>query len=97
MRALLNSKQIDEAIQLEQGKAEEYATQPEHFTLFSLEVELKSTHGNRLILYDEGTWNCTCDFFHEWGTCSHTMAIVLLLKDSFFPQSGSEGREYGGG
>jgi len=94
---LLNSKQIDEAIQSKQTDAEAYAARPEIFTLFSLEVELKSTHGNRLIRYDDGTWSCTCNFFQEWGTCSHTMATALLLKDSFFLQPESEGREYGGG
>jgi hypothetical protein len=78
----LNAQQIDELLERKQAKAEKYASEPERFTLFSLELEMKSTHGNRLILYGNGQLSCNCEFFEEWGRCSHSMATLLLLKDT---------------
>ena len=70
----------DDALKREQEKAEEYASQPDRIALFSMELEMKSTHDNRLILYNDGEWDCTCDFFQAYATCSHVMAMGRILK-----------------
>jgi len=70
----------DEELERKQAKAEAYASEPGRFTLFSLELEMKSTHGNRLITYDDGKWSCSCDFFLKYETCSHVMATGRILK-----------------
>src|SRR5947199_10233086 len=61
----------DEELEQKQAKAEAYASEPERFLLFSLELELRAEHGNRLITYDDGTWSCLCDFFILHETCCH--------------------------
>ena len=81
----LHAQFIDKLLERKRVQAEAYASEPSIFTLFSLELEMKSTHGNRLIIYTEGQWSCTCPFFKDWGRCSHTMATELLLKDSLLP------------
>ena len=78
----LNAWQIDELIEGKQVKAERYASDPERFMLFCLELEIRADHGNQLVMYNEGDWSCTCAFFDEWRTCSHVRATSLLLKDS---------------
>ncbi|HYT46354.1 MAG TPA: SWIM zinc finger family protein [Methylomirabilota bacterium] len=30
-------------------------------------------------MYANGKWSCTCDFFQERETCSHTMAAKQIL------------------
>ena len=70
----------DEALQAKQAKAEKYASEPERVTPLSLEFEMESTHGNRLITYDDGKWSCSCDFFLKHETCSHVMAVGRILK-----------------
>jgi len=82
----LDAQKIDELIESTRVKAEQYAAEPDRFQLSSLELELRSAHGNRLIIYEAGQWSCTCSFFEEWGRCSHTMATLLLLKDSLFTE-----------
>nr|BBH94449.1 hypothetical protein KTA_26480 [Thermogemmatispora argillosa] len=69
----------DEQLQRKQIKAGHYAQQPERFTLLEIKLQMRSTHGTRLISYQGGSWHCTCDFYRERGTCSHIMAAERLL------------------
>jgi hypothetical protein len=87
---IINAQQIDDLIREAQAKAEEYASQPERFTLLSLELEVRADYGNQLVIYNDGDWSCTCAFFEEWRTCRHVRATSLLLKDSFFPLPGEQ-------
>ena len=95
MLEMHNAQAIDGLIQAEQAKAEAYAAQPERFTLFSLELDIRTEDGNHLVLYNDGQWSCSCDFFKEWQTCSHTRATAFLLKDSLLPQPVGENNEVG--
>ena len=69
----------DEQLQRKQMKAGHYAQQPERFTLLEIRLQMRSTHGVRLVSYGEGGWHCTCDFYRERGICSHIMAAEQLL------------------
>jgi hypothetical protein len=82
----LNAEQIDAWLAQNRAMAEHSASDPSRFTLFSLELEMKSSHGNRLVTYCDGGWWCSCAFFEDWGRCSHTMAVKLLLKDTLLPE-----------
>lgn len=63
------------------AKAKKYATEPERFNFTSFEIKMNSTHDERTITYSDGQWGCTCDFYHHNGTCSHIMALQILLND----------------
>jgi hypothetical protein len=70
----------DIELQKKRQKAEEYAAQPERFNLISIKLKMNSTHAIRLISYDAGKWECTCDFFSKRGICSHTIAVQDILS-----------------
>lgn len=84
----LNAQQIEKLLERKQAEAAKYAAEPDRFTLFSLEVEVRGDHRNHLVQYNEGDWSCTCSFFQDWGTCSHTRAVALRLKDSLSVEGG---------
>jgi hypothetical protein len=33
------------------------------------------------IQYDNGRWQCDCDFFKTRGVCSHTRALEIVLEN----------------
>lgn len=69
----------DIELQSKRRKAKEYADQPERFNMVSIKLKMNSTHGIRLISYDHGKWECSCDFFQKRGVCSHTMSAQEIL------------------
>jgi hypothetical protein len=69
-----------EELERKQAKAEAYAAQPERVTPLSFDFEMQSTHGSRLITYDDDKWGCSCDFFQVHKTCSHVMAVGRILQ-----------------
>ena len=71
----------DVELQFKQARAERYASEPDRFSLLFMEMEVKADHGNKLVMYsDDGDWSCTCDFFQQERTCSHVMAVGLVLE-----------------
>ncbi len=62
------------------AKAKRYAEQPERAQFLHFEVAFQG-EGNDVhtVIYDNGKWNCTCLFFHNWGDCPHTMAMQRIL------------------
>lgn len=62
-------------------KAERYSTESNRFCIDSLSVTMRSEHGNRAVAFDKGKWSCTCDFFAEHRTCSHVMALEIVLSE----------------
>jgi hypothetical protein len=75
------SKTLTEALAGKRRKAERYATEPDRFSLDSLSATMHSEHGNRTLAFEKGKWSCTCDFFAEQQTCSHVMALEIILSD----------------
>lgn len=61
-------------------KAERYAREQDRFCLDSLQVTMRSEHDERHISFEAGSWSCTCDFFALHATCSHVMALNLILR-----------------
>jgi hypothetical protein len=72
---------ITAAIEAKRCKAERYANEQSRFHVDSFQITMKSEHGDRLIGYDTGAWSCTCDFFAAHDTCSHVMAMCLILGE----------------
>ncbi len=70
----------DEALQVKQEKAAEYASAPGRFTLLFVEMEVKADQGNALVMYSDDEWSCSCDFFNAHRTCEHVMAVGRVLK-----------------
>ncbi len=60
-------------------KAKMYAEQPDriHFDAFSVVID--GDHRSHHVTFDQGVWNCECEFFQSRGYCSHTMAMERVL------------------
>lgn len=71
-----------EAILQKKHKAIIYATEPERFEITCIQVTMNSKHGVRKIGFDGNAWSCTCEFFANYATCSHTIAIRMILSDA---------------
>ncbi|MCK4724082.1 MAG: hypothetical protein KAT75_12295 [Dehalococcoidia bacterium] len=62
-------------------KAKRYAQEPGRVTLSNLTADFHGENANHKISYAEGKWQCSCDFFSQWETCSHVMALQLMLAN----------------
>ncbi len=62
-------------------KAQQYATEPERVRVESLRVSFDGDNSSHVITYADGRWDCDCEFFQVWRTCSHTMALPKLMSD----------------
>lgn len=62
-------------------KARRYAQEPGRVTVSSLAADFHGENAEHRITYSGGTWQCTCDFFSQWGTCSHVMALQQMLTN----------------
>ena len=61
------------------AKAKRYAEEPERIQFTHFEATFRGESDIHTTNYDNGEWNCTCRFFHDWGDCSHTMAMQRVL------------------
>ena len=61
-------------------KAHQYAEEPHRIRFESLTVRFKGDNNDHMIRLADGAWQCDCEFFTVWQTCSHTMALEKLLE-----------------
>jgi len=62
-------------------KAKRYAQEPDRVTLSGLTANFRGENNNYELSYANGKWRCSCHFFSQWGTCSHTMALQQILAN----------------
>ena len=61
-------------------KAHQYASEPHRIRFEGLTVRFTGDNNNHVITLSGGQWDCDCEFFTVWRTCSHTMALEKLLE-----------------
>lgn len=62
-------------------KAKKYVSEPERFIKNnSGEVFLASEHATRKLIYQNGQWECDCQFFSQYNICSHSIATMEFIK-----------------
>ncbi len=66
-------------------KAKRYAQEKERVTFSELLVNFRGEHSTYNVSLKDGKWHCTCDFYSNWGLCSHTMALQRIL-DKMLPE-----------
>ena len=62
-------------------KAKLYAQEKNRVTFSELSVKFRGENDIYNITYADNKWHCTCNFFANWETCSHTMAMERMLGD----------------
>ena len=61
-------------------KAKRYAEQRDRIHFEALTVTFNGDNNPHTVHFDQGVWKCDCDFFQIRGTCSHTMALEIILE-----------------
>ena len=62
-------------------KANRYAGERDRIDIRNFSVDFKGTNGVHITGLTDAKWNCTCQFFAKWETCSHTMALQKILGE----------------
>jgi hypothetical protein len=62
-------------------KAKRYAQERERFHFHSFTVTMDGENNSHHISFDQGKWQCDCDFFRTRGVCSHTMALEIVMEN----------------
>jgi hypothetical protein len=60
-------------------KSKQYATERERIKINALSVTFQGQNNPHQIVYQDGNWQCDCDFFQTRNRCSHTMALERIL------------------
>ncbi len=61
-------------------KAKRYAEERDRIHFHSFTVTLEGENNPHTVNFDNGKWECDCDFFRTRGRCSHTMALEIILE-----------------
>lgn len=61
-------------------KAIRYAQERDRIHFAKFNVKLQGDNGDHEISYEDGVWNCNCDYFGAHRVCSHTMAMERVLS-----------------
>lgn len=60
-------------------KSKQYAKERDRIKINSLLVTFQGKNNAHQVSYQDGQWQCDCDFFQTRGRCSHTMALERIL------------------
>jgi hypothetical protein len=60
-------------------KARAYASERHRMRIDQLQVKFHGDNSDHDVALVDGAWTCNCDFFQDWQTCSHTMALERIL------------------
>jgi hypothetical protein len=61
-------------------KASRYAEERDRIQIDTLKVLFEGKNNPHEVQFDNGKWQCDCDFFKSRGRCSHTMALDKILN-----------------
>ena len=78
LRVLRKITKDDDLLQSKIERAGNYIKTPEIFSVQGEQITVNSKHGPRTIAIENGFPVCDCEFFKQYGTCSHVIAAVQL-------------------
>ena len=74
-------------------KANVYAREPDRVRFDELSASFKGEHDSYRVAFGRGNWECTCNTFPTFRTCSHVMAMQKLIgamlpkEATYFPSA----------
>ena len=80
---------MDSALIRKIEKAKRYAEERNRVRFESLKVTFDGDNNPHTVNFQNGSWHCDCDFFHTRASCSHTMALEMILE-GMLPESVAE-------
>ena len=60
-------------------KSKQYASERERIKINNLSVTFQGQNNAHQLSFENGEWQCDCDFFQTRERCSHTMALERVL------------------
>ncbi len=60
-------------------KAKKYASEPKRVRFHSFTASFSGDNHTHTVRYEEGKWECTCNFYKSHGWCSHIIAMERIL------------------
>ena len=60
-------------------KSKQYASERERIKINNLSVTFQGQNNAHQLSFEDGEWQCDCDFFRTRERCSHTMALERVL------------------
>jgi hypothetical protein len=61
-------------------KAKRYAEERDRMQIKTLVVTIDGENNPHTVRFENGEWDCDCNFFITRGRCSHTMALEIILE-----------------
>jgi hypothetical protein len=61
-------------------KAKIYSEEPDRMKFESFQVKIQGDNNVHIVNYNQGLWDCDCEFFASRAVCGHTMAMERVLK-----------------
>jgi hypothetical protein len=62
-------------------KAKRYAEERHRFQFKKFELTFSGDNNPHDVTFDNGVFQCDCEFFITHQRCGHTMALEILFKD----------------
>jgi hypothetical protein len=62
-------------------KAKRYAEEHDRFRFNSFNLTFHGENNNHQVKFEDGKFQCDCEFFITHQRCGHTMALEIILKD----------------
>jgi hypothetical protein len=62
-------------------KSKRYAEERHRFQFKKFELTFDGDNNPHQVKFDQGVFQCDCEFFLTHQRCTHTMALEILLKD----------------
>lgn len=62
-------------------KARRYAEERKRFLFNKFDLTFHGDNNSHHVTFENGVYNCDCEFFITHQRCAHTMALEILLKD----------------
>ena len=62
-------------------KAKRYAVDRKRFRFNKFDLTFHGDNNEHHVTYDNGVFQCDCEFFLTHKRCGHSMALEILLKD----------------
>lgn len=63
------------------AKAKQYVEERDRIKFTSFSVEFDGKNNPHIVSFEQGEWQCDCDYFIGRGRCSHTMALEQILEN----------------
>jgi len=71
---------MDSGLIRKREKAKRYAEQRDRIRITSLTVTFEGDNNPHTVQFKDSNWQCDCDFFQSRQTCSHTMALEMIME-----------------